>query len=302
MVEARFAREVAKFPEPLTEGEALGRKLNILNELVQQEILLQQAAQAGALATGEEISSRIEKLTGPLTEKEFRLRLEQQGMTLDDLRDQLQRELSIRKLLDQVAANSLEVSEEEMSAYYEAHKQEYHLVEAQYHVAAIKVTPRPDREVRNLGNNDARSAVDAQRKVQALTGRLRKGEDFEELARQYSEDPVTALSGGDLGFFQESALQATHPSLRSAVRRLQPGQWTGPVTTPEGIFLVKLLEYEAPGQRKLEEPSVRESVREHLQRIKRSLLEEAYIERERNRARIENFLARQVLETHRAPP
>ena len=302
LVEARFTREVSEIRAPLTEGEASARKLNILNELVQQEILIQKAAEAGVTATEQEIGDRIARRTGPLTEQEFQLRMKDDGTTLADLSDQFRREISIRKLLDQVTADSLEISEAAMQEYYDANKSEFHLVEPQFHVAVILVTPRADREIRNLGNNDARTGADAQRKVRTLIGRLRAGEDFEELARQYSEHPVTALSGGDLGFFPESALQASHPSLRAAVRRLQTGQWAGPVTSPEGTYLVKLLEYEPAGQRLLTEPTIRASVEERLRKIRRLLLEEAFIERARNQARVENYLARQILDTHRPAP
>ena len=61
------------------------------------------------------------------------------------------------------------------------------------------MTPRPDAEIRNLKNDDAKTATAAERKVQALYEDLARGEDFATVAQQYSEDPATATGGGDMG-------------------------------------------------------------------------------------------------------
>lgn len=298
-VEKRFERDTARLSEKLTDEEELSRKLNILQGLILKEILLQRAELAGLLVSDREVDARLSELHGPLSDSEFLKRLEKEGLTLDDLRDDLRAELSSRKLMDDALKNGLTVSEKEMRDYYAAQENHFRLVEAHYHVAVILVTPRAEQEIRNLGNNDARSFEEARRKIQTLVERLRAGEDFAELARQYSEDPVTTLSGGDLGFFPESALQETNPALRSAVMRLRVGQWTGPVRTPRGLTLVKLLEREEPGLREFSSASVQKAIRESLQRAKRRLLEAAYLERARNEVRVVNYFARQVLDDRR---
>lgn len=301
-VEKQYARATEKFTEPVTEDQALARKLNILQELIQQDVLLQRAARVNLTVSDADINARLAEVRGSQPVPEFEQMIADQGLTLAELREEVRADLTVQRLLDHALENALEVSVQEMRDYYDKRTESFRLVEVHYRVASILVTPRASREIRNLGNNDARSPADARRKVQTLMDRLRAGEDFADLARQYSEDPVTALSGGDLGFFPESALQSSHPSLRSAVRRLQVGQWTGPITTPDGTMLVKLLEYEPPGQREFAEPSVQRSIRESLQRSKRALLEAAYIERARNQARVVNYLAREVLEARRVTP
>jgi len=80
------------------------------------------------------------------------------------------------------------------------------------------------------------------------------------------------------------------------------GQVTGPVRTPAGYHLLKLLEREEPGQRELSDPSVQQTIREQLVAHKRQLLEAAYIERARNQAGVANYLARQILESYRVTP
>ena len=301
-VEKYYERQVGLQPEPPTAQEALARKLAILTELIQNEILWQKAAQANLLATDGDVEARLAELRAPFSAQEFQQQLGAQGMTLDELKAELRREISIRKLLDKSLAAGLTVSDQEVTDFYEEHKNRFRFVETQYHVAQVLVTPRREPQVRNLKNDDATSDLEAQRKIQALVGRLRAGDDFRELARNYSEDPATALAGGDLGFFAEASLADAPAALRAAVQQSAVGQVTGPVRTPAGYHLLKLLEREEPGQRELSDPSVQQTIREQLVAHKRQLLEAAYIERARNQAGVANYLARQILESYRVTP
>lgn len=301
-VEKYYQRQASLQPEPLTPQETQARKLAILSELIQNEILWQKAAQANLLASDGEVEARLQELRAPYAEEEFQRQLGEQAMTLDDLKADLRREIAIRKLLDRSLGPGVEVNEQEIADYYEQNKNRFRFVETQYHVAQILVSPRREPQVRNLKNDDATTEAEASRKVQALLDRLRAGDDFAELARNYSEDSATALAGGDLGFFPESNLADTHPALRAAVQRLSVGQFAGPVRTPAGYHLVRLLEREDPGQRELSDPRVQETIRQQLRSHKRQLLESAYIERARNQARVANYMARQILESSRVAP
>lgn len=301
-VEEYYEQQVAVLPEPLAPAEELARKLSILNELIQDEILWQEAARAGMRATDSEVENRIKELRASLTSEEFERQLSAQGTTLETLRGQLRRQISINKLLQASLDAGVTVTEKEITDYYEQYKNHFRIIETQFHVAHILVTPRQDPEVRNLRNDDAANDSQARSKTQLLRERLRAGEDFGDLARNYSEDPATALSGGDLGYFPESALESVHAAVRGVLRGMEPGQVAGPVRTPEGYELIKLLERESPGQRQLSDPQVKESIRSRLLRQKRQVLEMAYIEQARNRARVTNYLARHILESRRMAP
>jgi len=301
-VERQFRRQMAPLPGPLSEEEALSHKLRLLNDLIQEEILLQKAAQRGTLASDNEIEAALAELRAPYTNEEFQHQLETQGITLAELKEELRRELSIRNLLARELFAQVEVSDAEISSYFAAHRDEFRHTEALYHVAHIVVTPARNPEVRNLKNDDAVGEAQARHKIEQLLRLVRAGEDFAEVARNFSEDPNTALAGGDLGFFPESALEQTDPALRQAVRQLEVGAISGVVRSRDAYHLVKLVERHPAGQRELEEPDVRESIRSHLHKQKQQLLEAAYIEAARNQARVINYLARQILESGRALP
>jgi peptidyl-prolyl cis-trans isomerase SurA len=301
-IERLYEREVSVLPEPLAPAEEQARKLSILNALIQEEILWQQALQAGIQTSDADVEARLEEMRAGLAKQEFEQQLAAEGATLAELKAKLRRDIAIRRLFDRHVGSAVQVSDSEVERYYEQYKNHFRTIETQYHAAHILVTPRREPEVRNLRNDDAASETAARDKVQRLRQRLRAGEDFAALARAYSEDPSTALAGGDLGFFPESALQSSHPALRSALQRLEEGQVAGPIRTQDGFELVKLLERQSPGQRDLTDPGVQQTIRQRLRSQKRQLLEFAYAEGLRNRARITNFLARQILEANRLAP
>jgi len=130
-----------------------------------------------------------------------------------------------------------------------------------------------------------------------LLQQLRDGADFSALAMDYSEDPVSAASGGDLGFIPESALTQTDAALRRMVAAMTPGQISDTVRLPDGYRILRLVAKEVPGQRELASPQVQQSIRDTLRSRKEQLMRAAYLLAARDQTRIVNYLARQVLES-----
>jgi peptidyl-prolyl cis-trans isomerase SurA len=154
--------------------------------------------------------------------------------------------------------------------------------------------------VRNLKNDDAKTPAAAERKIRALDARLRAGEDFATLAQEYSEDPRTAVGGGDMGFVPASALNGV-PQLKQAVSALKVNQISGIISSRDGYHIVKLLGREERGQRLLSDPRVQNAIRQTLRNEKEQLLKAAYIEDLRNRAKVTNYFAEQIVEEQGNP-
>ena len=75
-------------------------------------------------------------------------------------------------------------------------------------------------------------------RLKALKARIQAGEQFEQLAKQYSEDPGSASSGGELGFWKLGVLA---PEYEAAALALQPGEVSDPVATQFGFHLIQLI-------------------------------------------------------------
>lgn len=275
--------------------EALSFKLNILNELINNQVLIDHASRAGISASQAEVDTKIAQLQSPYSKEEFLNKLKEQGLEMDDLRQEVFRDLIITKLINKEIDSRISVSDAEITAYYERNKANFQVPETEFHLAQIEVTPVADAEVRNLKNDDAKTVQAAERKVQALYARLRSGDDFATVAQEYSEDPKTAAGGGDMGFIPASALNA-NAQLKQAVLALKVNQFSGIIRDRSGYHIVKLLGREEGGQRTLSDVRVQNAIRQTLRNEKEQLLKAAYIEELRNRAKVVNYLAEQVIQ------
>jgi peptidyl-prolyl cis-trans isomerase SurA len=287
--------------EPSQE-EALSLKLNVLDELIINEILLERAKKLNLEASDGEVEDKFTELKTPYTEDEFQRRLKDQGMSVDDLKLDLRRQLSIQKLLNREVVAKISITDQEVTDFYNANKAQFNVAEPTYHLAQIKVTPRKEQQIRNRKNDDATNEAEAQRKIKMLMDRLNSGADFAQLAMDYSEDMNTASTGGDLGFVPESGLNTAQvdPALKRAVLGMKPGQVSNPIEArdPEGMSyrILKLISRESPGLRSITEPQVQQNIRDTLRSRKEQLLRSAYLAIARDQAKVANYLAEQVIE------
>jgi peptidyl-prolyl cis-trans isomerase SurA len=246
------------------------------------------------MATDSDVDAKLTELKAPYTQEEFLKQLKAKNMTLDDLKTQLRRDLSIQKLFNKEITSHITITDKDVSDFYAANKASFNLAEPQIHLTRILVTPAPDPNVRNLKADKAQSDDQARKKVTMIENRLRNGEDFGLLAQSYSEDPTSAPNGGDLGFIAESALEKANVELRKLVMELKPGQVSKIIKTQEGYSILKLISREPAGQRDLNDPKVQQTIRETLLNRKDQLLKAAYYEVARNEAQVLNYLALRI--------
>jgi peptidyl-prolyl cis-trans isomerase SurA len=216
-------------------------------------------------------------------------------MTAEEMKAQLRRDLSVQKLLNKETTAKVSIADKDITDFYEGNKASFNRAEPQLHLAQILVTPNADQTTRNLSGDNAQDDAQARKKIGELEARLRKGEDFSQLAQNFSEDSDSAAAGGDLGFVTESALDQANAELRKALLSLRPGQITPALKTAEGYRLLKLITREPAGQRGLNDPNVQQTIRETLITRKAQLLQSAFYEVARNDADVVNYFAQSVV-------
>jgi len=293
-VEKIYSSRSGSTGEASDQEEALSYQLNILNELINNQILLAHAARSGITVAESEVDTKVAQLGSPYSKEQFAQKLKERGMTENDLRDEVRTTLTLNKLLNRDINARVSVSDADIAAYYQHNKASFDVPETEYHLAQVEVTPGSNKDVHNLKNDDAKTPQMAQRKVQALYAQLRAGQDFAAVAQNYSEDPTTAPSGGDMGFVPESSL-AGNPALERVVKSLKPGEISGIIATPSGYHIIKLLGVEKAGQYPLTDPNVQARIRKTLMNEKQQLLKAAYIETLRDKAKVQNLLAEQII-------
>lgn len=144
---------------------------------------------------------------------------------------QARREILANALLDRATSDA--VSEKALRARYEKEKDA--LAVKQIHVAQLVVRLQP-------GATEPEKLA-ARTRINALYARLKSGADFSEIAKEASEDPVSAARGGDLGILREGQ---TDPRFFAQVAALKKGQLAEPFQTRFGWHLAQALE--APKQ------------------------------------------------------
>jgi peptidyl-prolyl cis-trans isomerase SurA len=285
--------------EPSQE-EALSLKLNVLDELINNEILLERAKTLNLEASDGEVEDKFTEVKSPYTEDEFQRQLKDRGVTVDDLKRDLRRQQSIQKLLNREVVAKISITDQDVTDAYNANKAQFNVAEPRYRISEIVVTPRKEPQIRNLKNDDATNEVEAERKVKMLEDKLNSGADFAQLAMDYSEDMNSSAMGGDLGYVPESALNQSDPTLKRIVMGMKPGQVSPPlpIQSKEGprIVILKLISRESPGQRNISDPQVQQTIRDTLRNHKEQLLRAAYLTIARDDARVTNYLAQQVIE------
>jgi peptidyl-prolyl cis-trans isomerase SurA len=301
-VDKAYHAQLASNPQQqaLTLDQEDAIKLNILQNLIIETELEQRAAKEGLTATDAEVEAKLAEMKAPYTEETFQAKLKASNLTLDELKRDLRRNLTHEKLLNKEINSRITITDADVTNYYNAHKSEFNLIEPQYHLAQIEVVDQPSAQPGNLQNNKANSDEDARKKIQAIKNRIDSGDDFGELAANFSERPDTAPNGGDMGFFSESQLKS-NPIVYAAISKLSAGQTTDiipqidPAThKPVGYSIFKLINKDAAGQRELSDPRVQQSIRQQLHDTRSQLLQLAYREMLEAQSKVENFMAEQV--------
>src|SRR6266496_124224 len=228
-VDKYYNNNVASAQQPPLGEQATALRLNILHQMIDDEILMRRAEKLGLLAADDEVDRKYNEIKSPFTQQEFDQRLKDKKITLADFKRDIRRSITVDKVMNKEVSSKINVTDQDITDYYNAHKTEFNLIEPQYHLAQIMVTPAPNPQAHNQ-NDKAQNEGDARKKIQMIGNRLDSGDDFATLAMKYSEDPETSNNGGDLGMAPESALKNADPASREAVLKLRPGQYTPIIT------------------------------------------------------------------------
>ncbi|WP_313651158.1 SurA N-terminal domain-containing protein [Pseudomonas soli] len=164
---------------------------------------------------------------------------------------------------------AVKVSDDEVKAHYDQHAKEFMTPDQvvidylelkksaffdQVKVDDGELKALYEKEIANLGEqrhaahilievNDKTDDAKAKARIEEIQQRLDKGEDFAKLAKEFSQDPGSANTGGDLGFAGPGVYD---PAFEDALYKLNKDQVSAPVRTEFGYHLIKLLGVQAP--------------------------------------------------------
>lgn len=248
-----YATEKGRSPASIWQpGPFKKLKREALDQLVEQEVLFQEAERRKLTATREEAAQAVAALKARFQKPgSFERRLERSGFDEAGYLEYVRRQLSIRKLLEQEAAAArLSVGDEEIRALYQSRPELFAEPEEVRVRHILRAVPAgaPEAERRK-----ARRAAE-----KARASALRPGADFAALASKHSQDP-SAEQGGDLGFVSRG--QMVSP-FEEAAFALRPGEVSQVVETVFGFHVIQAVERRGGGT--IPEEQAREPIRRRL--------------------------------------
>lgn len=299
-VDKAYTSQTAGAPQKLSPLEDQALRLNILHQLIDVRLQLQKAEKLGIVATDDEVESRFNQTKAPYTKEEFEKRLKDAGLTEDDFKQEIRRNVTIEKLRNKEIESKITITDVEIQSYYNQNRSQFNLVEPQYDIAHIIVTAQGGAQPSQIPDK-AQDDAQARKKIQIAYNRLESGEDFGVVASHYSEDADTRNSGGELGLAPESQLKNTDAATREAILKLKPGQYSGILRVvnpqnnqPVGYRIVELKAKQAAGQRELNDPKVQQFIRDQLRNQREQIIRAAYDEILHDGSDVRNYYAEQI--------
>ena len=227
--EAYYLYENKMQPPPDEERAALREK--VLNGIIEKRLQLQQAEKEKLTVEDAELKEQLEdiqKRVGATSQAQFEEQIKTQGLTYEGVKKRLVDQLMIQRIIRRKVALRVTVTEEDIDQYLNANrdKLETGLTFEARHILFI-----PQSGTGEDGWQAAR------RRADEVYGRVMAGEDFGDLAAEFSEDTATAKNGGRLGILKRGELA---PDIEKAVLRLSPGEHSPPFRSEVGYHLFEL--------------------------------------------------------------
>ena len=190
-------------------------KKNILGQLVDYELLYQQAQKEKVKISSDEINLEIDKIKDNFSStEEFDAALKANNLTLAQIKENIKRQLMINKVLGETKSQ-VSITDDELLKYYTENQESFFEPE-QVHARHILVNTKEEADT--------------------LLLQLKEGIiDFSELAKEKSTDS-SASNGGDLGFFTKGQMVK---EFEDAAFSLKPGEISEVVQTQFGYHIIK---------------------------------------------------------------
>jgi len=234
--------ELEKWINPLKEGivaedrlekqermQALCRQ--VLERLIEEKLVDQEVKKSGVKISSKDIEAAVEevKRRNHVTQEDLEKALAAEGLTMEAYKKEIEKNLQRQRLIHRSVKVEAKAEEKELREFYQKNTSRYRTNET-YRPGQIlfvipkEATPEEIREIR--------------KKCQRVLERIKKGEDFGEMALLYSED-TSNKDHGDLGYFRRGELL---PVFEREALRLKVGEVSGIIRTGFGFHIIKLLD------------------------------------------------------------
>jgi len=255
---------------------------DILVNAIDEMLLMQLGKEKGYHLSDDQFKTWLENLRKEQNlqdEQKFQAALRQEGMTVDDLRKNVEKQFLLQRVRQDEVGSKLTITEEEARQYYLAHKDEFAepaTVSLREILVEIPAASQKGQTGVNVGAEE-----EAAQKIASIRARAMAGEDFGKLAAEVS-DSGSKANGGLIGPLPMSDLS---DSLRKTLESMKPGEITQPARNAKGFQLLKLESMKTAATQPFE--SVRDLVADRVHEAREQAELHKFLARIRSQALIE---------------
>ena len=238
----------------------------ILDQMIYTEVIYEAAKKENLLPTEEEVNKLIEEFNTSIKDNDaYKKQLKELGIDDNFLKYQFERNLASDNYKEKFNKDN-SVTNDEMKKYYDENKDDFYIDQVEASHILIKTIDDEDKKLSD------------EKKAEEVLAKAKAGEDFSELAKEYSQDTVSAKNGGDLGFFKKGEMVKP---FEEAAFSMKVGEISDLVESDFGYHIIKVTDKE-DRQKTFDE--VKETIRKTLQDEKcdaqvEKLKEEAKVEK-----------------------
>ncbi len=224
-----------------------------LKALITQHLMEQESQKYSDKVEDSDVDRLIQSIEerNHITDQQLREQLQSQGVSYATFRSKIRKQALAMAMFQKEVRDKAVVSDAEIDQFYKEHSDEFTITEEKYQLAQILIAvpagATPDQ------------VSGAEQKAKDVEKLAAKGENFADLARQYSDDDSKS-KGGELGTFKPDEL---NDDIAAGIKNVKVGDVSKVIKTKYGFHIIKVEEHEVPGTIPLAE--VKSQIREKLQ-------------------------------------
>jgi peptidyl-prolyl cis-trans isomerase SurA len=245
-----FQRIRTQVPPDQAERHLQEARRMVLERLIEKKLLEQDAERRKVRVSDEELEAAIGQYLRQrgLSKDQLYVQLARERIPVERFKERIRRELMVHRMIEREIASHIHVSDQQCREYYETHRPDQ-AGSGTVRIQQIVLLTRGDRP---------RDRQEKRELMEEIRSRILKGEDFDKLARQYSQGP-NPDKGGDCGYFKEGELLE---DLDRVAFSLNVGEVSRVIETSVGLHLLRVTERATGSAKPFEE--VKEEIRNRL--------------------------------------
>jgi peptidyl-prolyl cis-trans isomerase SurA len=207
----------------------------MLEDMIDRKLQMDAAKRNGMAITDKELDEAVTDIMArnKMDAKQFEVALARENLTPEQYRTEFREQMTMSRLFNKFVRSGVSVDNTEIRTYYDKNAKLYSLPEE----VKVRHLVVPVKEQASSAEVTA-----AREQAESLMARIRTGEDFTRLIREYSGSP-TAAQDGDLGFLPRGT---AIPEIEAATKDLKPGEYAGPVRVGDGFHILRVEEVRTP--------------------------------------------------------